>query len=199
MPSLIYKNIRFYRMVMQVLYKGKYHQRFEPVKKLLLEKKCASVLEICFGDTIIASFCKDHHLPWTGMDVNASFVARAQKKGFQAELVDIHSQTTFPSQDAVVMMGSLYHFEKDSSTLLVNLLHSSRVLILNEPVKNLSHKKKLGNLAARLSDSGKGPEKFRFTRETLLQLADEITRVVPFYFYIAEEGNKDITLIFERK
>lgn len=199
MASFIYKNISFYRAAMQVLYKGKYRQRFDPVKKLLLEKNCDSVVEICFGDTIIAEFCKEHQIRWKGMDANPSFVARAQKNGFQADLEQIHHHSVFPTCDAVVMMGSLYHFEKDSMPLVLSLLSSTRVLILNEPIKNLSQKKMTRALAARLSDSGKGPESFRFSKESLLQLANEITQLVPFSFYIAEEGNKDITLVFERK
>ena len=56
---------------MSLLYKGNYYKRFEPILKQIEGKK---VTEICFGDTLIADYCKKHQLGWTGIDTNAVFV-----------------------------------------------------------------------------------------------------------------------------
>lgn len=199
MSSIIYKNITIYRTVMQLLYKGKYMERFDPIKKILIERKPKELIELCFGDTVIAEFCKKNKIDWRGVDLNENFVERARKKGFDAVRMDIDIQSEIPKSDAKLMMGSLYHFQKDAIPFLLNVLSSSQLFILNEPVKNLSQKKITANLAGKLSDAGKGAENFRFTKEHLLKLAEEICEISPFSFYIAQEGKKDLTLVFERR
>lgn len=199
MSSIIYKNITIYRTVMQLLYKGKYIDRFDPVKKILLEKKPNSLLELCFGDTIIAAFCQKNNISWSGMDLNENFVARAQKRGFKAENCDLNFKTEIPKSDAILIMGSLYHFQKDAIPFLLNLLSSTQLFILNEAVNNLSQKKMTSKLSSKLTDTGKGAEKFRYSKPDLLKLANEICEITPFSFYIAHEGKRDLTLVFERK
>jgi hypothetical protein len=199
MSSFIYKNITVYRAVMQVLYKGKYAERLDPVKKILIEKKCQSVLELCFADTLIASFCNKNKIKWMGLDLNKKFVERANKKGFTAEYSDLNYSVNLPKNKTIVMMGSLYHFQKDEVPFLLNALSSTDLFILNEPVINLSQKKMTAKLSASLTDVGKGPEKYRYSKASLLKLAEEICEICSFSFYIAHEGKKDLTLVFERK
>jgi hypothetical protein len=199
MSSIIYKNITIYRTVMQLLYNGKYMERFEPIKKILHEKKPKDLVEFCFGDTIIAEFCKKQNINWRGIDLNENFVERAVKKGFDADKGDIDFKTEIPKSEAKLIMGSLYHFQKDVIPFLLNVLSTTQLFILNEPVSNLSQKKITSNMAGKLSDTGKGAENFRYTKTDLVKLAEEICEISPFSFYIAHEGKKDLTLVFERK
>lgn len=184
---------------MQLLYQGKYMDRFEPVMKILSEKKPKNLIELCFGDTIIADYCKMHKIDWSGMDLNKNFVTRAQKKGFDAAYCDLNFQSEIPRNEAVLIMGSLYHFHKDSISFLINVLSSTQLFILNEAVNNLSQKKMTSKMAAKLTDAGNGAEKFRYSKAELLKLANDICEITPFSFYIAHEGKRDLTLVFERK
>lgn len=199
MSSIIYKNITIYRTVMQLLYKGKYMDRFDPVKKILVEKKPKNLLELCFGDTVIAEYCIKNKIDWSGMDLNENFVARAQKKGFKAEICDLNFKTEIPKSEAILIMGSLYHFQTDAIPFLLNLLSSTQLFILNEAVNNLSQKKMTAKLSSKLTDTGKGAETFRYSKSELIKLANEICEITPFSFYIAHEGKRDLTLVFERK
>jgi hypothetical protein len=156
-------------------------------------------VEFCFGDTIIAEFCKKQNINWRGIDLNENFVERAVKKGFDADKGDIDFKTEIPKSEAKLIMGSLYHFQKDVIPFLLNVLSTTQLFILNEPVSNLSQKKITSKMAGKLSDTGKGAENFRYTKTDLVKLAEEICEISPFSFYIAHEGKKDLTLVFERK
>ena len=78
--AFIYSNIRIYRFVMSLLYSGSYYRRFAAVTKLIRGKK---VTELCFGDTVIADYCRKHGIEWTGYDINPHFIKRAAAKKFK--------------------------------------------------------------------------------------------------------------------
>ncbi len=198
MASFIYKNITFYRVIMQVLYAGKYFRRYDPVKKILIDKNIKSVFELCFGDTVIAEFCRKNGIEWKGVDGNATFVDRAKKMGMNAGMGNIHSKMEFVPMEAVVMMGSLYHFKEDAFDLVKNALLKSKFVIINEPIKSYAQHKTLGKTAAKLSNAGKGAENFRFDRKSLIALADSICKDSLYSYKIIDEGEKDMTLVFER-
>jgi ubiquinone/menaquinone biosynthesis C-methylase UbiE len=66
---------------MNVLYLGKYKQRFAPIiDQIKMLPENSKILELCFGDIVIADHCKKNRLEWIGMDINESFVRQAQKK-----------------------------------------------------------------------------------------------------------------------
>lgn len=198
MSSFIYKNITFYRAIMQVLYAGKYFRRFDPVKKILKDNKIKSVFELCFGDTVIAEYCRKNGIEWKGVDGNETFVVRAKRMEFKAEMGHIHSNMEFVQADAVIMMGSLYHFKEDAFNLVKKSLENSKFVIINEPIKSYAQHKTLGKAAAQLSNAGKGAENFRFDRKTLVALADSICTNSLYSYKIVHEGEKDMTLLFER-
>ena len=52
--SFIYKNIRIYRFVMNILYSGKYYQRFKIIENLLNPNNDKTIVELCFGDIQIS-------------------------------------------------------------------------------------------------------------------------------------------------
>lgn len=185
---------------MQMLYGGKYYQRFDPVKKIIAEKKCKSVIEICFGDTVIAEYCKKHSIPWRGIDRNEKFVNRAKKMGFDARCEKISAEMKWEDSHCYLLIGSLYHFKEQSADLLKGLLHFTPLLILNEPVSNVSSGKGFSaKLGAKLSDVGDGPESFRFTKKSLEEMISGICKNLPYNYYIAYESKKDVTIVLERK
>lgn len=198
MPGLIYKNITFYRALMQILYAGKYFRRFDPVKKIIKDKNIKSVFELCFGDTVIAEYCRKNGVDWQGIDGNKTFVDRARKMNFRAEMGNIHSKMEYIQSDAVIMMGSLYHFKEDAFDLVKNAFQKSKFVIINEPIKSYAQHKIVGKAAAKLSNAGKGAENFRFDRKSLIALADSICKDSLYSYQIIHEGEKDMTLLFER-
>ena len=192
--SLIYSNIWIYRTMMNVLYSGRYKRRFEEVIALVGPDD-RNVLELCFGDTYIAEFCRDTARTWTGLDINQDFIEFAQRKGHDARMADISSMESLPPADVCIMMGSLYHFNQNTANLFHKMLSSSNRLIISEPVRNLSSRSGvIGKMARYSANAGKGHEHFRFSRTTLISKMDEIRQEVDFTYEIISE-NRDILIV----
>ena len=86
--SIVYSNIHLYRLVMNLLYSGGYRQRFCRVCDLLGDD-VSSVCDLCFGDTMIAAWCRERGVSWVGFDINRHFCDRARGLGFEVGEGDI--------------------------------------------------------------------------------------------------------------
>jgi hypothetical protein len=107
---------------MNLLYAGGYKERFRKIARLLEDfPKGAQVLELCFGDTYIAEFCKNNGYGWLGIDLNAEFVKHAQRLGFDARLDDLTMVDNLPKAHACIIVGSLYHFHPNELSLLTKM------------------------------------------------------------------------------
>ncbi len=194
--SLIYRNIFFYRFLMNILYKGKYQKRFEILFPLILGNK---VTELCFGDIFIAKHCLQNKIEWTGIEVNEKFVSRAIAKGYAAQLNDIEQMVKFPTADTCIIMGSLYHFNENLSNLFPKLLDCAPIIIISEPILNLSNKGGLIGKLAKISATVNGQEQnFRFTRSQLIETLSNLTAKFKFQFKIIDEFEKDIIILITR-
>jgi hypothetical protein len=152
---------------MNVLYRGGYRRRYEQIFPLI-DPQIQSVCELCFGDTLLASWCLKRGIQWTGFDLNQSFCARAQKMGFNAILGDVLS-LDLPKSDAYIMAGSLYHFHSKLPELFEAILSRTKQFIICEPVRNLSSASGwIGSLAKRAANPGDGNAEFRYDERTLL-------------------------------
>lgn len=181
---------------MNVLYKGNYYKRFESVCKLISGK---NVVELCFGDTLIAGYCKQNEIRWTGIDINTDFVKNAQKKGFNAELSDIKLLDEFPTADTLIISGSLYHFHSDLETLFKKALSSSAYIIISEPVINLSNRKGfIGKLAQGSATIEKQKQHFRFTELTLLKTLESLSESLKFNYKVVERFDKDLIIVITK-
>lgn len=182
---------------MSLLYKGLYRKRFESVCKLI---KGNSVTELCFGDTIIAEYCKQNNIAWKGLDIHSNFVQRANKKAYTAELWDIRKATSFPQADTLIISGSLYHFNADLESIFQKMLACSSHLIISEPVLNLSDRNGIiGKLAKGKSDVNGEKQPFRFDEESLLKRVQELSSKLNFNFKIADRISKDIIIVIKNK
>ena len=180
---------------MSLLYKGAYYKRFEPVFKLISGK---AVTELCFGDTIIAEYCQKNGITWTGIDNNAPFVEDAFKKGFVAVQKDVLN-TRLPEADTTIICGSLYHFHDDLEKLISKMLISAPLVIISEPVINLSNNKGIIGKLAKASANVNGKEQpFRYTKKTLVKAMDDLSEKLNFQYRIAEEFDKDLILVLKR-
>jgi Methionine biosynthesis protein MetW len=172
--SLIYRNIFFYRILMNILYLGRYKYRFDKIIKII-RPDSTSVVELCFGDTCIAQYCVKNQIQWTGFDLNENFVSNAIKQNLNAVKKDILSIDQFPSCDTYIMIGSLYHFREQSIEILKKMVSSANQVIISEPIKNLSNMNGLvGFIAKKSANAGKGEEHFRYNQRTFLDLIDQL-------------------------
>ncbi len=197
--SLIYRNVWLYRLLMNVLYTSGYKKRFEKVTHVIEDYKPASVLELCFGDIFVATYCKSKNIAWSGIDANINFVDHAKRKGFDASCIDLLSLTEFPKAEMCIMIGSLYHFHQQAHTLLSNMLKASDTIIISEPVKNLSDQNNLvGRIAKRSANAGKGDEAFRYNQFTLQKMLEEESKKLNFNFKIIDFYKKDSIIAIEK-
>ncbi len=181
---------------MNLLYKGNYKRRFAGICKLIFGTK---VTELCFGDIIIAEYCKTNKIDWKGIDINEKFTSQAIKKGHNAELNDINRLEKFPKADTCIMCGSLYHFNGSLENLFSRLLECAPRIIISEPIINLSNSKGIIGKIAKLSATVKGQKQnFRFTKETLLETLSNLSAKFNFKFQIIEQFEKDLIILITR-
>ena len=153
---------------MNMIYLGKYNQRFRIVTNLLNLKKDKTIVELCFGDTLIANWCRLNNLVWVGFDINDEFIKNARSKGFNAQYKDILKFEDLPKSDVVILMGSLYQFNKRLNDLISSIMKSTNKFIVSEPIINLASKNNIiGYFAKRLTKVGKGNEIFRYDYDSL--------------------------------
>lgn len=163
--SLIYKHIVFYRIAMFLLYSGSYSKRLQILFPHIRGK---TLNELCFGDTLVAAYCRSHNIDWQGYDVNNYFVKRAVRKGYAAANADIMTLKRLNTGDTALIAGSLYHFINNGDQLFeLLMLHHQRVII-SEPVINLSSDGNLpGKIARFFSATGAGDASQRFNSGSL--------------------------------
>ena len=182
--SVIYTHLWFYRGVMSLLYHGQYGARFKRVAAGIRNAD-KIVLELCFGDVMIAEYCRQQGKAWIGMDVNEAFVAYAVKRGFDARRADLSEAMVLPACDVLVMMGSLYHFRTQLPELFLRMKAASGRLILSEPVKNWTHSNRLLRFLARKGTRvGTKDETFRFDESSLLEALNELKASVGFDYHV---------------
>lgn len=192
--SFIYQSLPIYRLIMNILYRGKYNERFYPVIEYIKQlPPGSSVLELCFGDVFLADYCKRSDFRWTGFDINEHFVTIAQRKGYDAHQADLEKLGGFPKADICIMMGSLYHFHPNVPVMLAKMLRASKTVVISEPISNLSSSNGIiGFLARRSANAGKGNESFRFQRESFLAMLNENAPPLDYAITATQDNGKDI-------
>lgn len=189
--SIIYKSIYVYRFIMNILYFGKYQNRFNEVIARF-KADDIRILELCFGDTVIAEHCRRFGKSWTGLDISEAFIANAVSQGYDAKKTDLFACQAFPVCDVCVMMGSLYHFERHLPDLFEKIAKSSHRLIISEPIRNWTDGSGVCRfLARRLTRAEKGDETFRFNRKSLVDALNDLKKSVPFEF-ITTDSRRDM-------
>ncbi len=166
--SPIYSHIWVYRGAMNLLYRGEYRRRFEDVTRLL-GGGTRSVCELCFGDTVVAEWCRANGIRWTGVDINHGFCRRAWRRGLNAIEGDVLA-VDLSHADVFLMAGSLYHFPARLSELFDAIFRHTDRFILSEPVRNMSaHEGLVGWCAKRAGSAGTGDGGFRFDPSSLAE------------------------------
>lgn len=190
--SLVYSHIYVYRVFMNLLYKGRYSQRFLNILKLI-GNEVHSVCEPCFGDTAIAEWCTARGIQWTGIDCNHHFCQRARKHGFNAIESDLFA-LEMSDADLFIMAGSLYQFHDRLSLLFDLILSHTGRFILSEPIRNLSSRQGLiGWWAKRSANPGSGHAPFRYNEQSLLDALQGQKRRKGFNFRVVS-SNRDMLI-----
>ena len=181
---------------MNLIYKGRYSGRFKQITAHITGKK---VTELCFGDTVIAEFCRIKGIQWKGIDINESFVKTALKRGYNAQLENIETLDHFPTADTCILSGSMYHFHESTEELFRKMLACAPMLIISEPMINLSNNKGIiGNLAkASASINGK-KQVFRYTMDSLTAEMNLLSNKLNFNFRIVKQFDKDLIIVINR-
>lgn len=185
---------------MNFLYTGGYRQRFNEVINQLKDLPPNSkILELCFGDTHIASFCRKHGYGWKGLDLNRHFVNHAKVLGFDAAEADLMTCEVLPQADVCIMIGSFYHFHSHASLILHKMLVAAKVIILSEPVSNLSSSPGiLGFFAKRAGNAGKGDEIFRYDTSSFMNMLKENSMLLNFKITSSGRFKKDLIIKLEK-
>lgn len=175
--SFIYHNIFIYRIVMNLLYLGGYKKRFNYIIDILISNKFKIVTELCFGDILLAKWCKENQIEWNGFDVNRNFILNAKKKGYNAKYRDLLKFENLPKSDVIIIIGSLYHFHDSLEKLIQCIMNSTSSLIISEPISNLSSNNSIiGKIAKKLTKSGNGNEEFRYDYNSLYKSLNKICK-----------------------
>tara|TARA_A100001011_G_scaffold396602_1_gene494877 strand:+ start:9433 stop:10050 length:618 start_codon:yes stop_codon:yes gene_type:complete len=196
--SLVYKNIHIYRFIMNIIYLGKYNERFKIITDLFNPKTEQTIVELCFGDIIIAHWCKLNKINWIGFDINQQFIKNAKLKGYNAHYRDILKLEVLPRSDAVVLMGSLYQFHESLNDLINCVMNSTSKFIISEPIRNIASTNNIfGYLAKRLTKVGNGNEQFRYDYHNLYR---SIRAACNNKFIISEikKTQKDLILVIQK-
>jgi len=181
---------------MQFLYGFRYFKRY---KYAISNINGESVLELCFGDIVIADFCFRNKIKWTGYDINQRFVNRAIKKGHNAMFCDLRTFKKITKADNCIIVGSLYHFIDIINSFMQLIFNSADRVIISEPIKNISSgNKRINRFAALLSNAGNGHETFRFSEHGLIKTLEYYSEKYNFTISKKEFYKKDIIVILDK-
>ena len=179
---------------MNILYSGKYKNRFTDVISLIEKNGSKSVVELCFGDIYIARYCKANDIKWIGYDISEYFVLTAKKNGFNAIKKDILKLNVYDPADTCVMVGSLYHFHDQVELLLSALLKNYKHIIISEPIKNLTNSNSFFKfISNKLTNAGKGTEAFRYNENTFIKEFNSFSKKLNFKYNVIKK-NRDILI-----
>lgn len=167
--SLIYKSESIYELAMLLLYGRHYPARYRAIADLI--PAGASVVDLCCGPALLFHrYLSSKSVEYTGLDINAKFIARLIRRGGAGKVWDLRSEDQLPAADYVVMQASLYHFLPDAAPVVRRMMKAARKqVIIAEPVRNLtdSDSKVLSSLGRLFTNPGTGEQQLRFTEPSL--------------------------------
>ncbi len=167
--SLIYRSASVYELAMLLLYGRHYNSRYRAIAELI--PAGSSALDLCCGPALLYHrYLKSKGVQYTGVDINANFIARLVGRGGSGEVLDLRGDEGLPAADYVIMQASLYHFLPDASPVVDRMLQAARKrVIIAEPIRNLatSNSRLISLLGQLFTNPGAGGHSLRFTEATL--------------------------------
>jgi SAM-dependent methyltransferase len=176
--SPIYRNAVLYEAVMRALYGRGYHDRFRALADLI--PNGCSVLDVCCGPgTLFRRYLRRKGVRYTGLDINAGFVARVLASGADGLVWDVEEIRPLPRAEYIIMQASLYHFLPHALPLVERLMTAAeKRVLLAEPIRNVASSSVpvLSTLARKLSNPGTGDQPHRFDEARLDALLEPFKR-----------------------
>lgn len=167
--SLIYRSSSLYELAMLALYGRHYGSRYRAIAELI--PAGSSVLDLCCGPAFLYHrYLRHKSVHYTGLDLNQKFIERLAKRGANAQVRDLSSDTPLPKADYVVIQASLYHFLPDPSPIVDRMLRAAKKqAIIAEPIRNLSSSgsRLLSFFGKALTNPGTGDHTRRFDEASL--------------------------------
>ena len=167
--SLVYRSAWLYEFFIMGLYGRHYAARYRAIADLI--PGGCRVLDLCCGPGVLFDrHLRHRHVDYMGLDINARFIDRLNRRGARARLWDLREDRPLPEADVVIMQASLYQFLPDPAPVLGRMLRAARRrVILAEPIRNLADSRNplLAAVARRQTDPGDGAQPLRFTEATL--------------------------------
>ena len=190
--SLIYRSASAYELAMLLLYGRHYASRYRAIAELIPDG--SSVLDVCCGPAFLYHrYLRSKNVQYTGLDINANFIARLIRRGGSGQVFDLRSDEPLPSADYVIMQASLYHFLPDATPVLDRMIRAARKqVIVAEPIRNLSdsNSKLLAALGHLFTNPGTSEHRLRFTEHTLAEFFGAYAAQVVQSFRIAGDREK---------
>lgn len=195
MKSIIYWHPAIYTLVMKLLYKEKFYERYRTVADLIPEG--ADIIDVCCGDCYIYfNFLQNKHVTYRGLDMNRTFIHAARKKGVRAEQFDL-MKDRLPRSDYILMQASLYHFIPYQDLVMQKILDAALTrAIISEPIINLSSSENMliRSISKALTRAGSHHSNERLNRETLMTLFERF-RVTSVH---EMNGGREIIGVFDK-
>jgi trans-aconitate methyltransferase len=132
--GLIYRNVWIYRIVMRLLYKTHYNDKYQLVAEEIPPNSL--VVDLCCGDAVIAPLLQKKGCRYIGLDINEKFVEWGQNKGLDVRLWDV-SQLQIPEGDVICIQSALFQFIPNEKRLFDLMIKNARKkVIISEPMLN---------------------------------------------------------------
>ena len=167
--SAIYRNAVVYEATMRVLYGRAYNDRDRALADVIPDG--ASVLDLCCGPgTLFHRYLKRKGVRYTGLDINAGFVARLLSSGAVGLVWNLEESRPLPRAEYVVMQASLYHFLPHALSVVERMMKAAeRQVLIAEPIRNLLNSRVplLAALARKCANPGTGDQPHRFDEARL--------------------------------
>ncbi len=196
MISPFYRHKALYELLIRLLYRSNYDNKYSSIAKLV--PKGSSVTELCCGPAILyKKYLYNHVNSYYGVDVNKGFISELRKLGGNGEVADLRNlEYDIPKAEVLLIQSSLYHFIPDNGA--IDLLRrmvsaSSGIVIISEPILNLTNGSSpfLSWLSKVLGDPGTGPgHENRFDEQSLDLLFEQLGEFVIDNFKVADGKEK---------
>ena len=122
--SPIYWTAVGYDLLINLLYGERHRQNLLSVAERIPEG--AFVVELCSGTGMLyRKHLKAKNCNYLGLDANGHFVMACQKRGVPTRLFDLLTDD-IPKADYVVIVSSMYHFQKGQDELMLRMLAVAR-------------------------------------------------------------------------
>ncbi len=165
----MYRTAIGYELAMRALYGRAFRARYGAVAGFVPEG--ATVVDVCCGPPILyRRLLREKGVRYTGVDINARFIAQVRDAGGHGERCDVATTATLPVGDIVVMHASLYHFLPDPAPIVAKLYAAAqRRVVVAEPIRNLaaSTNPVVAAVARRVARPAGADAAHRFTEATL--------------------------------